>query len=180
MADRVTDYNLACASATFRKCRIQALRARGLNLKAQNCLIENCTFYDCEMPAVSGGPEFYWGEGPAIHKFTVRNNRFVNCNTRCIDIAYFDAGTQCVAKENREILIEGNTFTHWGTHPTIHTGFTPQCPIRISNADGVVIRNNTFEDAGAPERPVRVLIEKSDYVTLDINQNLPESTLLRR
>ncbi|MDQ2733000.1 MAG: glycoside hydrolase family 55 protein, partial [Armatimonadota bacterium] len=48
--DRITDYNLACSSVTFRKCRIQALRARGLNLKAQNCLIEDCLFYDCSMP----------------------------------------------------------------------------------------------------------------------------------
>jgi hypothetical protein len=90
--DRVVDYNLACSSVTFRRCRMQALRARPLNLKAQHCLIEGCTFYDCEMPAISGGPEFWWGEGPALHNLTIRSNTFVNCNTRCIDIRAFDAG----------------------------------------------------------------------------------------
>ena len=110
----------------------------------------------------------------------VCNNRFVNCNTRCIDIAYFDAGDQCIAKENREILVEGNTFTHWGAHETIHRGFTPQCPIRIANADGVIIRNNNFEDPGAHDRPVRVLIEKSDHVTLDGNRDLHESAIRRQ
>nr|MDQ2733251.1 right-handed parallel beta-helix repeat-containing protein [Armatimonadota bacterium] len=175
-----TDYNLACSSVTFRKCRIQALRARGLNLKAQNCLIEDCLFYDCPMPAVSGGPEMWWGEGPALHKFTVRNNRFINCNTRCIDIAYFDGGSQCIARENRDILIEGNTFIHWGAHDTIHRGFIPQCPIRISNADGVTIRNNTFADPVMPDKPVRVLIENSNHVFLEGNHNLPDGAVLRR
>jgi hypothetical protein len=123
--DRVVDYSLACSSVTFRHCRIQALRARGLNLKSQNCLIEGCAFYDCEMPAVSGGPEFWWGEAPAIHNFTVRNNTFVNCNTRCIDIGAWDVGDPCAMRENRNILIEGNTFEHYGAHATIHRGFVP-------------------------------------------------------
>lgn len=178
--DRVTDYDLACAAVTFRRCRIQALRARGLNLKAQRCLIEDCQFYDCEMPAISAGPELWWGEGPAVNHLTIRNNRFVNCNSRCIDIAYCDGGPECVAQDNRDILIEGNTFVHWGAHGTIHQGFTPQCPIRVSNADGVVIRGNTFADATAPDGQVRVLIERSGAVTLSGNRNLPDGTVVRR
>lgn len=178
--DRVVDYNLACSSVVFRNCRIQALRARGLNLKAQNCLIQGCTFYDCEMPAVSGGPEFWWGEGPALHEFTVRSNTFVNCNTRCIDIGAWDAGKQCAMRENQKILIEGNTFKHWGTHPTIHRGFVPQCPIAVAYSDRVVIRNNTFEDSSAVTNTVKVLITKSERVTLGGNRNLSESAIERR
>jgi Pectate lyase superfamily protein/Right handed beta helix region len=178
--DRVVDYNLACSSVTFRNCRLQALRARALNLKAQNCLIEGCTFYDCEMPAIAGGPEFWWGEGPALHEFTVRSNTFVNCNTRCIDIGAWDAGKPCAMRENRNILIEGNTFKHWGTHPTIHRGFVPQCPIAVAYSDGVVIRNNTFEDSSVVTNTVKILIQKSERVTSDGNRNLSESAIERR
>ena len=185
--DRVVDYNLACASAIFRNCRIQALRARALNLKAQNCLIEGCTFYDCEMPAIAGGPEFWWGEAPAIHGFTVRNNTFVNCNTRCIAIGAWDAGKQCEMRENRDILIEGNTFKHCGAHPTVHRGFVPQCPISIAYADGVTIRNNTFDDAddtGGKDmskqdasKKVKLFIRECGQIKVTGNRNLPESAV---
>ncbi len=175
--DRVVDYNLACASVNVRNCRMQALRARALNLKAQNCLVEGCTFYDCEMPAIAAGPEFWWGEAPALHGFTVRNNTFVNCNTRCIDIGAYDVGKQCRMRENRDIVIEGNTFKNWGRHATIHRSFLPQCPIAVAYAYGVTIRNNTFEDADDAGQKTKLFIHDCGQVTVTRNHNLPDSAI---
>ncbi len=83
-------------------------------------------------------------------------------------------------RENRNILIEGNTFKHWGAHPTIHRGFVPQCPIAVAYSEGVVIRNNTFEDSSVVTNTVKTLIQKSELVTLDGNRNLPESAIERK
>jgi hypothetical protein len=178
--DRVVDYNLACSSVLFRSCRLQALRARALNLKAQNCTVEGCTFYDCSMPALSAGPEFWWGEAPAVHNLTIRNNTFINCNTRCIDIGAWDVGDQCLMRENRNILIQGNTFKHYGAHDTIHTGCIPQCAVSIDYADRVIIRNNTFGDTAVPGKVEKVVIRNSNHVTVMDNHNLLDKEVDRR
>ena len=68
----------------------------------------------------------------------------------------------------------------YDAHDTIHRSFTPQCPIRIGNADRVVIRSNTFSDPVTASKPVRVLIEKSGVVSLEGNVNLPDSAVVRR
>lgn len=179
--DRVVDYSLACQNAAFRDCRMQSLRARAINLKAQNCLIEGCTFYDCEMPAIAAGAEFTWGEGPAIHNLTIRNNHFINCNTNNIDIDSFDADKDCNAADNRAILIEGNTFGHYGAHATTHH-YLPGCAVHIKNSENVTIRNNTFGEAGpgAAKDAAKVVIERSRGVSVGKNEGLPETAIQRK
>ena len=169
--DRVVDYNLACQSVTFRNCRMQSLHARAINLKAQNALIEGCTFGDCEMPAIAAGPEFYWQEGPAIRNLTIRNNHFINCNTNNIDVDAFDADKECNAFDNRTILIEGNKFEQFGGHATANR-FIAGCAIHIRNADGVIIRNNVFGKPapGAAKETGIVIIERSRNVSVGKNE----------
>lgn len=114
-----------------------------------------------------------------MHNFTVRNNTFVNCNTRYIDVGAWDAGDQCLMRENHNILIEGNTFKHYGAHPTIHRAYVPQCPIAIAYSDGVTVRDNTFEEPAVSVNTVKVLIQKSGQVTVIGNHNLPERAIER-
>jgi len=178
--DRVVDYNLACQSAIFRNCRMQSLRSRALNIKAQNCMIEGCTFFDCEMPAIAAGPELSWSEGPAVRNLTIRNNHFKHCNVNNIDIDCFDADKDCPALDNRNILIEGNHFEDYGEHATLHQ--TPGCAIHIKNADGVIIRNNIFaaQGAGAAKDAGKLIIERSKNVSVGKNEGLLEGAIQRK
>ncbi len=179
--DRVIDYSLACQSAVFRNCRMQSLRARAINLKAQNCVIEGCTFFDCEMPAIAAGPELSWGEGPAVRNLTIRNNQFKRCNADNIDIDCFDAEKECNALDNRNIVIEGDTFENYGAHATAYR-YTPGCAIHIKNAEGVVVRGNIFgaQGAGAAKDVGKVIVERSKNVSFARSEGLPESAIQRK
>jgi hypothetical protein len=179
--DRAIDYTLACQSVLFRNCRMQSQRGRAINLKAQNCVIEGCTFTGCELPAIAAGPEFYWEEGPSIRNLTIRNNHFVNCNTNNIDIGAFEAGNDCNAADNRTIAIEGNRFEGYGAHASTHRGIAG-CAIHIGNADSVLIRNNIFGAAGsgAAKDAGKVIIEKSRNVTVGKNDGLAEGAVQRK
>jgi hypothetical protein len=182
--DRAVDYNDTTSSTEFRDCEFQCLRARPLNLKAQNCLVERCKFFDCEMPAIAAGPEFYWEEAPAIHHLTVRNCQFTNCDTSNIDVDLFDAESEfngnkaATSYDNHDILIEGNTFTHYGAYPTVHH-YISGCAVHVRYATNVIIRNNNFDDPAptAPPGVPKVLIQHSLSVTIENNQGLPDSAI---
>ena len=182
--DRVTDYSNVTSSTEFTDCEFQCLRARPLNLKAQNCTIDGCKFYDCQLPAVAGGPEFYWTEAPALHHFTVRNCQFTNCETSNIDVDLFNAdtgvngGVPCESYDNRDILIEGNTFTNYGAHRSVFANVVG-CAVHVRYATNVTIRNNTFGDPAptAPSGVPKVLVQHCRNVVIQGNIGLPDSAV---
>jgi hypothetical protein len=73
--DRVIDLDTVGDETTIRNCRFQIFRAKCLNLKANNCTVEGCTFFDSWQPAISAASEWYFEEGPPIRNLTIRNNR---------------------------------------------------------------------------------------------------------
>jgi hypothetical protein len=52
------------------------MRARCILVKTSDSVIENNTFYNTHMTAILAGPEFYWGEAPAVRN--LRKNELVN------------------------------------------------------------------------------------------------------
>jgi hypothetical protein len=139
--DRVTDYNDACASVTFTGCKFQCNRARPLNLKCQNCTVQGCDFYNCQMAPIEAGPEMWWGEAPDIHNLKIVNSRFYSFNEPAIDIGIFGANEDTnTALDNQNILIEGNRFDKWGKDGAI----------RLRNAQHVVLKNNWFGRSREP------------------------------
>ena len=139
--DRMTDYNLVTASTTFKDCTFQCNRARALNLKSQNTIVENCTFYNCEMSAVNAGPEMIWGEGPFVNNLTIRHNKFYRCDNPNVSVGLYYEANGSPSRDNHNILIEGNRFDQFGGDGAIS----------INNATKVIIRNNWF---GQPEVPL--------------------------
>jgi hypothetical protein len=184
--DRVVDYDNVTTSTEFRHCKFQCLRARPLNLKAQNCLVDSCMFYNCEGQAISAGPEAAWMEAPYVHNLTIRNCLFSNNATTCIDIDCYQGMKQCVSYDNQNILIEGNVFrrsgdffetprqdpSNWRTIENFGS-----LAIHVHHCANVIIRNNDFGDRAptAPDYNPMVLIAHCRNVTLESNRNLPPS-----
>ena len=163
--DRVADYSLACHSVIFRDCKFQCNRARPLNLKAQNCLIEGCDFFDCAWSAIEAGPEMWWGEAPAVHNMTIRNNRFFRNNGPDIDVGvFYDGEDTCTALDNTNIVIEGNHFDQYGSHGAI----------RVRNSRNVAIGGNTFGKLRVPLKAGTQVINVSHSagVTVTTNKDL--------
>jgi hypothetical protein len=139
--DRVADYNNACQSVLFTHCRFQCNRARPLNLKCQNCIVEDCQFYDCVMSPIEAGPEMWWGEAPYVHNLTIRHNTFSGNKSPDIDIGvFYDKEQDCLGMDNTGILIEDNRFNQFGSHGAI----------RLRNSRDVIIRGNQFGESAAP------------------------------
>lgn len=163
--DRIADYNLACRSVIFRDCTFQCNRARPLNLKAQNCVVEGCDFFDCAWSAIEAGPEMWWGEAPSVHHLTIRNNRFIRNNGPDIDVGvFYDGEDKCTALDNRDIVIEGNHFEQYGSHGAI----------RVRNSQAVTIRNNVFSHPRVPLKPNTQIINTlhCQDITLEGNKGL--------
>jgi hypothetical protein len=57
-------------------CQLGNTRSRGILVKADNGLIEDCLIEGCGMSAVSIGPEYYWGEANYCWNVTVARNHF--------------------------------------------------------------------------------------------------------
>ena len=190
--DRVVDYNNTCTTAEFHECSFQCLRARPLNLKAQHCLVDHCTFSNSEGQAISGGPEAAWMEAPYVHDLTIRGCTFTNNAITCIDIDIFQGMKECTSYGNQDILIEGNTFRLCGACVR-----TPPLPSRgdwrasenfgalavhMHHCDRVIIRGNDFGERAptAPAFKPMVLIEHCAHVSLENNRNLPTQEIVQK
>ncbi len=184
--DRVVDYNNVTTSTEFHHCKFQCLRARPLNLKAQNCLVDGCTFYNCDGAPISAGPEAAWMEAPYVHNLTIRNCTFTNNVLTCIDIDYYQGMKECISYGNENILIEGNKFhqsgafvdtpkqdpSNWRTIENFGA-----LAIHLHHCNNVTIRNNDFGDraSNAPDYNPMVLVDHCKNVTIENNQNLPDN-----
>ena len=117
------------------------MRARNILVKGSDALIENNTFYNTHMTSILAGPEFYWGEGPTVRNLVIRNNRFMNIDGSSINLGCHHSDESF---DNRNILIEGNTFEGYGNLGGISLAGKQGTAVLIRNADGVIVRNNTF------------------------------------
>ena len=172
--DRVASFQ-AAGRLVLRDCRFQTLRARNVLLKTSGSLIEGCTFYDTHMCSILVGPEFYWGEAPGVRDLVIRNNRFVNVDGSSIEIGSHPSEA---SRDNKNILIEGNTFEGYGARGGV--GITGQrgTAIRVRNADGVTIRGNAFRPSpDAPAGAPPVIVEASRNVILTGNDGAADAVL---
>ena len=155
--DRLIDVSNVGQETLIRNCKFQVFRAKCLNLKAANCTVEGCAFRDSFQPAISAAPEWYFEEGPPIRNLVVRDCTFVDCNHFNIDIGAAPStgvpgakpdpneATENISHDSTNILIEDNSFTGYGTVPSVFGWSWPVGgAIHVTNAAHVMIRAQQF------------------------------------
>jgi hypothetical protein len=185
--DRLINVATVGQETIIRDSKFQVFRAKCLNLKAANCTIERCTFSNSFQPAVFAGPEWYFEEGSAIRNLTVRDCVFTDNNHSNIVIGaspisgipgekpIVSDAPEHTSYDSTNILIEGNSFSGYGTTPSVFGWNWPVGPaIAITNAAQVMIRGNTFGPLAesAPEGTPIVLVEKSKEVQFIDNKGI--------
>jgi hypothetical protein len=193
--DRLINVATVGQETIIRDSKFQVFRAKCLNLKAANCTIERCTFSNSFQPAISAAPEWYFEEGSSIRNFTVRDCTFTDNNHPNIAIGasplsgvpgtkpiVSDSPTN-VSHDSTDVLIEGNSFSGFGTTPSVFQWNWPVGPaITITNAARVMICGNTFGPLAesAPKGTPKVLVEKSNDVQIMNNEGVSaEETVVR-
>ena len=114
-------------------CTLGNCRSRGILVKADNGLIENCTISGCGMSAISIGPEYWWREADYSRNVTVRNNKLLNnvLNGSDAGVIYVH-GDGAIGNGNIKII--GNDFEqNYG-----------QIAVHVEDTDGVLISSNHF------------------------------------
>ena len=184
--DRLINVSMVGQETLIRNCKFQVFRAKCLNLKAANCTMEGCSFSSSFQPAISAAPEWYFEEGPTIRNLVVRNCHFTGCNLPNIDVgAASTTGVPGanpngvpgeIAHDSRNILIEGCTFTGYGTTPSVFPWWPVGPAIHMTNAQQVIIRNNTFGPlaATAPPGTKKIAIENCSDMQMTNNRGLPQ------
>jgi len=185
--DRLVNVATVGQETIIRDSKFQVFRAKCLNLKAANCTIERCTFRNSFQPAISAAPEWYFEEGSSIRNFTVRGCSFTDNNHPNIvigaspisgvhgDKPIVSDKPENISHDSTKILIEGNTFSGYGTTPSVFDWNWPVGPaITITCAADVTIRGNTFGPLAesAPQGTRKVLVEKSKAVKIIDNKGI--------
>jgi hypothetical protein len=185
--DRLINVATVGQGTIIRDSKFQVFRAKCLNVKAADCLIERCTFSNSFQPAISAAPEWYFEEGSSIRNFTVRDCTFTDNNHPNIVIGASPLsgvpGTKPIVSDAPEntsydstnILIEGNSFSGYGTTPSVFGWNWPVGPaMSITNAAHIMIRGNTFGPLAesAPKGTKTVLVEKSKDVRIMDNSGI--------
>ncbi len=193
--DRLINVATVGQETIIRDSKFQVFRAKCLNLKAANCTIERCTFSNSFQPAISASPEWYFEEGSSIRNFTVRDCTFTDNNHPNIVIGaspisgvpgtkpIVSDAPENISHDSEKIVIEGNSFSGFGTTPSVFGWNWPVGPaITITSAAQVVIRGNTFGPLAesAPKGTPKVLVEKSNDVQIIDNKGIAaEETSVR-
>ena len=193
--DRLINVATVGQETIIRDSKFQVFRAKCLNLKAANCTIEGCTFSNSFQPSISAAPEWYFEEGSSIRNLTVRHCTFTGNNHPNIVIGasplsgvpgtkpIVSDAPENVSHDSTNILIEGNSFSSFGTTPSVFGWNWPVGPaITITNAADVMIRDNLFGPLAesAPKGTPKVLVEKSNDVQFMNNQGLSEEETIVR
>jgi len=185
--DRLINVATVGQETIIRDSKFQVFRAKCLNLKAANCTIERCIFSNSFQPAISASPEWYFEEGSSIRNFTVRDCTFTDNNHPNIVIGasplsgvpgtkpILSDAPEHISHDSTKILIEGNSFSGFGTTPSVFGWNWPVGPaITITNAAHVMIRGNTFGPLAesAPKGTAKVHVEKSNDVQIMNNKGI--------
>ncbi len=190
--DRVINLDVTGEQTTVRDCKYQVFRAKCLNLKASNCTVERCAFYDCWEPPVSASPEWYFEEGPPVHDLTVRDCTFTNCVHGNMEVGTI-SGEQMppvrdsaspsehpefFGHETMNIVIEGNKFSDYGAHISDNPWTPIGDAIRVLNAANVTIIGN---DLGSPAptapRSPKIILVGCTNVKLARNTNVTSAEI---
>ena len=193
--DRLINVATVGQETIIRDSKFQIFRAKCLNLKAANCTIERCTFSNSFQPAISAAPEWYFEEGSSIRNLNVRDCTFTDNNHPNIVIGaspisgvhgtkpIVSDAPENISHDSEKIVIEGNSFSGFGTTPSVFGWNWPVGPaITITSAAHVVIRGNTFGPLAesAPKGTPKVLVEKSNDVQFIDNKGISaEETSVR-
>ena len=193
--DRLINVATVGQETIIRDSKFQVFRAKCLNLKAANCTIERCTFSNSFQPAISASPEWYFEEGSSIRNFTVRDCTFTDNNHPNIVIGaspisgvpgtkpIVSDAPENISHDSEKIVIEGNSFSGFGTTPSVFGWNWPVGPaVTITSAAHVVIRGNTFGPLAerAPKGTPKILVEKSNDVQIMSNKGIAaEETSVR-
>ncbi len=178
--DRVVDLDDMSEQTVIRNCNFQVFRAKCLNLKANNCLVEGCHFYGSYQPAISAAPEWYFEEGPTVRHLVIRDNTFQTCNHSNIEIGATGSPNPAPSRDTIDVLIEGNRFENYGALPSVFAKYYPiGDAIRVQNAKDVVIRHNDFGQAAStvPAGFPKLIVKDSDHVVIQDNANLSKSQI---
>jgi hypothetical protein len=114
-------------------CTLGNCRSRGILVKGDNGLIEDCTISGCGMSAISVGPEYYWNEADYSRNVTIRGNKLLNnvLNGSSAGVVFVHGDG---ATGNKDIVIDDNLFDqNYG-----------QVAIHVEDTDGVRIDSNRF------------------------------------
>jgi len=118
-------------------CTLGNCRSRGILVKADNGLIENCTISGCGMSAISIGPEYYWGEADYSRNVNVRGNTLRNNVLNGSEVGtIFIHGDGAIGNGN--LAITNNFFDRNYGHAAIY----------VEDTDGIRIANNRLIACG--------------------------------
>ncbi len=147
-------------------CKLGNCRSRGILVKADNGLIENCDISGCGMSAISIGPEYDWGEADYSRNVTLRGNTLRN-NV----LNGSDAGTIRLhgdgAVGNSKITLANNFFDrNYG-----------RITIAVEDADGVQIDDNRFiaSSIPLPEAKSRTILDLKTSKNINLRNNKVEN-----
>lgn len=160
--------NMAFApSCLIDGCTVKNTRARAFMIQTNDVEIKNCYLFGMSASAIKAAPAFeYWHEVGPVENLYIHDNVIEKCTIRDLkapDIAVFtchDENDDNIKKLHKNICIENNRFK--------------RCDglcIKVSSAEGVTIKNNTFENRKNKEiNPVQVV--SSTDVTLYENKDV--------
>ena len=135
----------------FRDCVFHDNRNRGILLNARGGTIENCRFerIQGEPILIESSATPRWSEGTGMTNLVIRGNTFDRCNPKgTFEATMIRVGTDMPGGDSaypctRGVLIEDNRFIDF-----------PGASLRLVSCQGVIVRNNTFENPLALPEPL--------------------------
>ena len=148
--DHITSLNRIGSGTTIKNCTFKNNRARGVVVKGHDVVIENNTFTGNTHPAIVAHADLYWCESAFPVNVKIRNNKITNNATSgemykqaandMIGSIFIgvtppstDSGSFYNCKQNKNIVIEGNTITNTNVYGIV-----------AANCDGITIQKNTI------------------------------------
>ena len=113
-------------------------RARGMNLKADNGIVQGNTVSGSTMAGIRVGPEFYWSESSYPHNLVIRGNTIRN-------VAYWGGQTAALLIAPDQGLTPAGGFQNMVVDGNLFENFDITA-LFLSSATGAAITNNTFQN----------------------------------
>ena len=153
-------------------------RVRGVLMRAPDARIEHNTFRNLNGPAIFAGHEFGFLEGPAVLNLTIANNLFENIRLSNVFICNTAMDrTPAKGLANRNVIIRDNTFMNYGAKAGPGLGVNGVA-IDVSNAKGVTVSGNRFEQGHADRDASLPLIHLGPSEDVTVKDNVVEDGLI--
>ncbi|BDI29054.1 hypothetical protein CCAX7_11050 [Capsulimonas corticalis] len=144
--DRLCD--LSGGAITLTNSTFVSSFARPLLVKsAKSLTITGCNILGGDQDGIEAGMETYWGEGPQCKNVTIKNNTFSDMDGCSVDIGIFATnGPSGLSHDQTNIDIENNLFQNGGQHAVWNDVMPRGIALRLANASGATVKNNTFKN----------------------------------